>query len=288
MFPSLNEGEQQELERSINKIGLQEAITLYEGKILDGVHRNNACLKVGVEPKYENLQDGISAEDFVLAKNVHRRHLNSAQKVEIALKFREKKGEKLNNEKILIEKLEKINKNDVLIQNALLVRERKEHEKIANIIGTKPESIRQGIVIKNKAKKDSEIAAEWQKALSGKTTIKAVYNKATQMKKPLNKGKKRNTISEINELSEQKNVLTERISNLGQINQLIKGKYDRLVQVLKKILKDVKNNSGNIEKKFEQIIDKLETLIDEINNPQKEILFFPSPEDLRKAELKLN
>ena len=110
------------------------------------------------------------------------------------------------------------------------------------------------------------------------------------MKKPLNKGKirKSDTITEINELSEQKNILTERISNLSQIIQLIKGKYDRFVQVLKKILIDVQNNSGDIENKYKQLIEKLGNLIDEINNPQKQKLFFTPIEDLRKAELKIN
>jgi len=78
IFPSLNEREQQELENSIKKIGLQEEITLYERKILDGVHRYKACIKVGVEPRYKMFPDGISAEFFVLAKNLHRRHLNPA------------------------------------------------------------------------------------------------------------------------------------------------------------------------------------------------------------------
>ena len=100
MFPSLNEREQQELENSINEIGLQEEITLYEGKILDGVHRNKACRNVGVQPKYKDLPDGLCAEDFVLAKNVHRRHLNPAQKVEIALQFREGREEKMKNEEV--------------------------------------------------------------------------------------------------------------------------------------------------------------------------------------------
>jgi len=290
LFPSQNEKEQQELENSINEIGLQEEITLFEGKILDGVHRNNACIKVGVQPRYRNLPDGISAEAFVLAKNLYRRHLNPAQKVEIALKFREKRYEKINNEKILIEKLEKENKNDILIQNALLVRERKEIEKVAKLFGTKPESVRQGIVIKNLAKKDPEIATEWQKALSGMTTVEAVYKKAIHMKSPLKKGgkRKKETLAENDELTEQKHILMGKISNLSQINQLIKEKYDRLVQALKKILTDVKKDNTGNGNKYKQLLKKLENLIDEINNPQKKEIFFPSPKELRKAEIKIN
>ena len=291
LFPSLSEREQRELEKSIDEIGLQEEITLYGGKILDGVHRNNACIKVGVQPMYKNLPDGISAEAYVVAKNLYRRHLNPAQKVNVALEFREKKHEKENNEKILIEKLKKENKDDILIQNALMVRETKENEKIAKLFGTKLESVRQGIVIKNKAKKDPKIAADWEAALKGQTTIEAVYNKIISKKR---KGKKKENKSKLgvdalHDVTEQKRILTDNYSILFQKNQLIQEKYDRLVFSLKKILTSIKNDdSEDIGNKYKQLIEKLGNLIDEINNPQKQKLFFTPIEDLRKAELKIN
>lgn len=40
--------------------------------------------------------------------------------------------------------------------------------------------------------------------------------------------------------------------------------------------------------KYKQLLKKLELLIDGINNPQKEKIFYPSPKELRKAELKIN
>ena len=154
--------------------------------------------------------------------------------------------------------------------------------------GTKAESVRQGNVIKALAKKDPKIAAEWQRALKGKTTIESVFKKATRIKKPSIKGKKKSVTLIQDTFTEQKHILTEKISNLSQVNQLIKGKYDRLVQTLKKLVTDIKNADGDIENKFKHLIEKLGNLIDEINNPQKQKLFFTPPEELRKAELKIN
>lgn len=56
-------------------------IMLFEGKILDGRHRYEAALKVGVEPTYVNF-NGTEQEaiDYVTSENVNRRHLNNQEK----------------------------------------------------------------------------------------------------------------------------------------------------------------------------------------------------------------
>jgi len=206
--------------------------------------------------------------------------------VNIALEFREKNHEKINNERKLIEKLEKGNKSDILIKNALKIREKKQNEKLAKKFGTKPESVRQGIVIKNKAKTDPKIAADWEGALKGKNTIEAVYKKITKekekvKKKPKNKEK---ILDALHDITEQNHILLEKLASLRQVNQLISDKYDRLIQSLNKILTDTKTDNEECKK----LLKVLENLMDEINNPQKNEIFDPSPKELRKAELKLN
>jgi len=100
--------------------------------------------------------------------------------------------------------------------------------------------------------------------------------------------RKKSTLAENIELTEQNRKLTEKLSYTNQINQLIKGKYNRLVQALKKVLKDAKKGDNGEGNKYKQLMEKLGNLIDEINNPQEQKLFFTPIEDLRKAELKIN
>jgi ParB-like chromosome segregation protein Spo0J len=65
---------------------LQEPIVLLDGAILDGRNRYNACLAAGVEPAFVPFR-GEDALKFVLAANLHRRHLNESQRSMIAAKL---------------------------------------------------------------------------------------------------------------------------------------------------------------------------------------------------------
>ena len=77
--------------------GLREPIVLHEGMILDGRNRYRACGAAGVEPAFEDWdQDGtaagcknetvsfLSAQAYVVSKNLHRRHLNDQERAFIA------------------------------------------------------------------------------------------------------------------------------------------------------------------------------------------------------------
>jgi hypothetical protein len=75
------------LVEDIKANGLQEQITLYEGKILDGRNRYRACVEVGHELKLLRQiknYDGKDPLGFVLSANLHRRHLDTSQRAVIA------------------------------------------------------------------------------------------------------------------------------------------------------------------------------------------------------------
>ena len=74
IFPVADESTLQDMANSISQHGLQEDIVTYEGKILDGRSRYSACLMAGVEPVFEEY-DGDDALQYVITKNLHRRHL---------------------------------------------------------------------------------------------------------------------------------------------------------------------------------------------------------------------
>jgi len=80
-FPPLSVKEVEALVGDIESHGLREAITLYEGQILDGVHRYSACCKAKVEPWAVDFEgDRAAAVAFVISKNTLRRHLTPAGK----------------------------------------------------------------------------------------------------------------------------------------------------------------------------------------------------------------
>src|SRR5262249_35799110 len=84
VFP-LTEGEAfEQLVEDIRDHGLREPIVLFEGKILDGRNRYQACIEAGVAIKTRAFDQAVegSAEAFVISTNVHRRHLTSKDKRE--------------------------------------------------------------------------------------------------------------------------------------------------------------------------------------------------------------
>ena len=63
----------------IKEHGLREPIWLYEGKILDGRNRYQACQSAGVEPVFADYS-GEDALAFAVSLNLHRRHLDESQR----------------------------------------------------------------------------------------------------------------------------------------------------------------------------------------------------------------
>lgn len=85
LFPLLEGDEFDALVSDIKQNGLLEPICLYEGKILDGRNRYRACIELGIEPKYTNYRGTLSPLEYVISKNLHRRHLTSSQRAVLAL-----------------------------------------------------------------------------------------------------------------------------------------------------------------------------------------------------------
>jgi hypothetical protein len=84
-FPWLPEDELVGLADDIEKHGLREAITRYQGQILDGRNRLAACLMSGVKPRFVDWRDKDgSPVALVISNNIARRHLTASQRAVIA------------------------------------------------------------------------------------------------------------------------------------------------------------------------------------------------------------
>lgn len=75
-FPAMTAVEFQALKDSIENIGIQNAITLYEGMVIDGWHRYTASQELGMPCPEVELGD-VDPVDFVKAQNKERRHLSA-------------------------------------------------------------------------------------------------------------------------------------------------------------------------------------------------------------------
>jgi len=86
IFPLMDGQDLDKLALDIQAHGLLEPICLYEGQILDGRNRYRACLLLGVEPSFTECDlNGVNPVEYALSKNLHRRHLTTAQRATLAL-----------------------------------------------------------------------------------------------------------------------------------------------------------------------------------------------------------
>jgi ParB/Sulfiredoxin domain len=95
IFPPMGAEEYARFADSIERDGLLEPITLFEGQILDGRHRQRACDERGIEARYQdwNPDCGITPLEWVIAVNLHRRHLTTAQTAALAIKVQDQLAE---------------------------------------------------------------------------------------------------------------------------------------------------------------------------------------------------
>ena len=88
LLPEMTGDDFDELTASIKAKGLADEIITLDDKILDGRNRYKACLAAGVEPRFRPFSRVIDFDgdpvDFVIAKNLARRHLTTSQRTAIA------------------------------------------------------------------------------------------------------------------------------------------------------------------------------------------------------------
>lgn len=86
LFPLMGGDALRELADDIAAHGLQHPVVLYEGMVLDGRNRVAACELVGKPAHFVQWeQDGATPTEWVIATNLHRRHLTTGQRAAIAV-----------------------------------------------------------------------------------------------------------------------------------------------------------------------------------------------------------
>jgi len=85
-FPPMQEDEYNSLVESIQSMGLQNPIVLFDGMVIDGWHRYCACIDSGTQIKTINLDLSVNPQTYVIAQNKERRHLTKSQVALAAVK----------------------------------------------------------------------------------------------------------------------------------------------------------------------------------------------------------
>jgi ParB-like chromosome segregation protein Spo0J len=83
----MSEEEFGRLKADINAHGQLEPIWTHRGGVVDGRHRLRACRELGLEPVVREYDGHGTVLDFVVAKNLHRRHLSANQRALVAAKL---------------------------------------------------------------------------------------------------------------------------------------------------------------------------------------------------------
>lgn len=84
IFPMMTEAEYQGLREDIREHGQKDWACTLDGKLLDGRNRYRACQELGIELECCELESGTDPVDYVLSKNLHRRHLSQSQRAQCA------------------------------------------------------------------------------------------------------------------------------------------------------------------------------------------------------------
>lgn len=87
LFPLMSGTDLDGLIADIRDHGQREPIIVHDGLILDGRNRYRACQQLGIEPLTTKWDRDGTPEAFVVSMNLHRRHLNEAQRGMIAARL---------------------------------------------------------------------------------------------------------------------------------------------------------------------------------------------------------
>jgi N6-adenosine-specific RNA methylase IME4 len=88
LFPKMQDQEFAELKEDIRINGLQMPILTFAGKVVDGCNRLQACIELGIIPRFEEIQAANeSIWQAVVSINLHRRHLTEGQRALIAARL---------------------------------------------------------------------------------------------------------------------------------------------------------------------------------------------------------
>ncbi len=190
IFPPMSKEEFISLKQSIKEKGQQDPIVLWKNQIVDGKHRYLACKELSIQIKcleYEGEEKDLL--DYVIAKNLERRHLTASQKATL--------GEDLKP--FYSELAEKRMLSGKKLDPTAIMREGTASEHAAKVVGVSPRYIDYAEEIKRISPKN------YEKVREGKLTI-------PQAKREINAIKNERSL-----LEAKKSITEQRIEDIKKV-----------------------------------------------------------------------
>ena len=88
IFPMMTGAEFAALVADIKANGLREPIWTWNGQIIDGRNRFNACQEAGIKPSFQEWNGQGSLVAFIVSLNLHRRHLDESQRALVGARIK--------------------------------------------------------------------------------------------------------------------------------------------------------------------------------------------------------
>ncbi len=206
LFPLMNSEELDKLGKDILESGQQDDIILLDGMILDGRNTYLSCRMFKIKPRFKNYNKKTKPLQYVKSKNLYRRHLNSAQKAEIALQFLELEREKAKKRKMATQfnGRDKNNKpklkrrvGDLGLPTVKNYIKGRAMDILAKEFTMSPKTLRKSEKIKKVAENDPKVKEQWEQAKQNKDSIENIYRGIRK--------------KENEELNKRKNALSRRL-----------------------------------------------------------------------------
>jgi ParB-like chromosome segregation protein Spo0J len=86
LFPMMDDVSFQALKEDIKTHGQLEPILYWKKMLVDGRNRLRACEELNIEPREVELMDETDPVAYVISHNLHRRHLTTGQRSDVAAK----------------------------------------------------------------------------------------------------------------------------------------------------------------------------------------------------------
>lgn len=91
LFPMMSQDQYEAFKEDVRKNGFQQDVTVYKGQILDGRNRYKAAIELNMldELPICEIDDDTDFDPYqwVISRNLHRRHLNESQRALVAAKL---------------------------------------------------------------------------------------------------------------------------------------------------------------------------------------------------------